>query len=672
MSGLNLKGLSKECSKYKTTGLFKVLGEYSECPELRSLIEFEVVNVKNLQLHDINKRKARDDFFHVLINNIDDQYFVSRVKNILSVCQVSESYIDSIKTELKKLPVMFKDVSVQCWSVIENSLSEGRYLLEAISKNIKTQGEGGKVLTLNSRNIVNESGVSFSPDSALDKIVSHLTLTLKMLSHEHGLSSRGEIIIPERVNNEGLDITGAQGVFYYSLLWGELIKCAESCILFENEMKIRTVTKMGEPTDRANDKTEVVFNRTKDDFERYDTISNERLSRRINQNYWEAMVDYNIEGKIPKFVSDWSGNLQEPISTYELPCLVALMEAIACQDPEQIVLGLSLREWVRGYSVIAYLAQEVPHKNIYTKNELISTLRLGGLKDRKANDFIEYITFGDDSRDFYDSPLVKVSNDSFFIFTPAYISPLISNIIISKFSSKKVDLSKKGYGFERDIIDVLNEHKIENKSFKFKRGNNEFEYDVIFLLDDKAFVVECKNNNLSGGSVVGAYKKKLFIDETTNQVKRLVNGLNSYPEVFEEHFGKDMKNYDLIPVIMNNLPFSLPGKVNDVYVTDSSAFGRILRSRYITSGVISHQDGFKITKGKNVFDMWGSDFVSAVKIIDNLENPIQIDDFLKYKKTGRYPLIINESKIFFNVVNETDYDAMSADQSEYFMSKDID
>lgn len=666
MSKINLKDISDECKKYITTKLTKALPEYSENASLRDLVKFETINFKNFQLHDTKKRKKRDEFFSTIIANINCQDTVRRLKKILLVCQVSENLIDDIKTGLKSIPLMSEDVGIQCWAVIENALAEGYHLQKSIESNIESYGKKNKILSLNNKNIINENGESYSPDAALDKIVKFLTLTLKMFSFEHKLSISGDIIIPERINVEESVVTGASEVFYCSVLWNELITCAKSCILFDNDIQITTKEDIPEYIRKEGVEFGVLFNRTIDKFERYDAISNERLARRISQNHWETLTGYNIEGRIPKYVTDWSGTMDDPIILEELPNLVSLMEAIASHDKNQIVLGLTLREWVRGYSVITYLSRKIKHKVLYTKGELICTLRLGGFTEKKAEEFINNITFGDDSRDVYDSPLVKTASLSYFLYTPAFTSPSISNIILSKFSSKNADITKKGYGFEKDIIQLLNENKLKNKSFKFKRGKEEFEYDAIFLLDDKAFILECKNTNLSGGSVTRAYQKKLFINETTNQVKRLVRGLIAYPEVFREHFGKDITGYELIPVIMNNLPFSIPGEVNGVYVTDSSAFGRFIRSRYINSGVLSHQDGFKMTDNKPAFSMWESDVLKSSDILNHFNNPVQLQDFIKYEKTGEYPLRINLSKVFFNVVNETDYDTMSSEQNEYF------
>lgn len=90
------------------------------------------------------------------------------------------------------------------------------------------------------------------------------------------------------------------------------------------------------------------------------------------------------------------------------------------------------------------------------------------------------------------------------------IHPPISNIILSKFASEEADLTAKGYGFEKDIISTLEEHGLNFKKFKFTRDKEEYEYDAVFLLDDKLFVLECKNTNLSSGSVTRAYQRKNF------------------------------------------------------------------------------------------------------------------------------------------------------------------
>lgn len=560
---------------------------------------------------------------------------------------------------------MEEKIQTLCWAVIKNALEEGYHLQEMIETHSSKIGESGAPFTLNQKNILTDNGTSISPDSALDKIVSFLTLTLKMFAYEHKLTRSEDIIIPDMIDVDESLVNNASSIFYYSLAWNDLITCTKSCIYFDNDIQIAQPDEIQESLKADGITTAVTFNRTRDDFEYYDTISNERLSRRLSQNFFEAISKFRLEKRLPSDISKWSGSLDaHPITLEEYPSLNSLMEALSSHNSKDIVLGLSLREWVRGYSVISYLSQNAKHKIIYSKKEITSVLRLGGFSELKADIFIKSITFGNDSRDIYDSPLIQTSNSSYLLFTPAYTAPLISNIILSKFSSKQADLSKKGYGFENDMIETLDKHKLVNSHFKFKRGPEEYEYDAVFLLDDKAFVLECKNTTLSGGSLTRAFQKREFIAEAAAQVKRLVDGLVSNAEVFEEQFGKNINDYELVPVVMNNLPFSIPGKIDGVYVTDSSAFNRLIKSRYIDVGIISHDDTYQIGNQKHVLSMWESDTLTATDIINHFENPVQLLDFLENKTMRKHELRVSQDKIFFNAVYEICYDSMSNKQKE--------
>ncbi len=311
-------------------------------------------------------------------------------------------------------------VSQQCWAVIYNALKEGYYLQKLIDNHILSyaQDNKGKVFSLSNKNILDENDNSFSPDSSLDKIVQFLTLTLKMFSHKHNLSNVNseEIVVPVKIDVEERKIEDARSVFYYAIIWNELINCTKSCILFDNNIEFADENEIPNELKEDGVKTVVKFNRSVDSFERFDAISNERLSRRLSQNLWEGVSDYHLDKKVYKDITYWNGrNDGYSISIEEYPFLVSLMEAISSHDIDQIVLGLSLKEWIRGYSIIAYMAQNAKKRVDYTKSELTCVLRLGGLTEDKANLFLKQITFGVDSRDIYDSPLIK-KEDSTFLF----------------------------------------------------------------------------------------------------------------------------------------------------------------------------------------------------------------------------------------------------------------
>ena len=664
MSNIDFKKIEKDCLNFNAKSLIAALPEFDKNESVRNLVEFQTRNFKNFIIHENEKgtkRKKRDLFLENIKKSIDDVEIFKGIDKILHIIHNSEILIDDIKSGIKASELMQHPIEVQCWSAIENALAQAFYLQEILEKHISKHKDGQAVFNTSDTNIRDENDNSFSPDSALDKILYFLALTLKMLSYEHKLAINEEIIIPDRTNVSEDEKKSAHEIFYYSLLWNDLINCTKSCILFDNDISIARPEEIPEDLKVEGVNHVILFDRTKDDFERYDDISNQRLARRITQNLWEAVSEHSINKKVFLDITKWTGGLKDrPILLEEMPTMVFLMEAIATHNPDHLVLNLALSEWLRGYSVLCYISQNAKKRTLFTHGELISVLRLGGLSHKSAKAFIKHVTFDEDSRDLYDSPLIKTSNSSYLFFTPAYTSPSLGNIILSKFSTKQADLSKKGLRFEKDIIDKLNEHNLVNESFKFKRGLDEYQYDAIFLLDNKAFVLECKNTNLSGGSVTRAYQKKLLFKETATQVKRLIYGLETNPEVFKEHFGKDIKDFELIPVIMNNLPFSLPGKFEGVYITDSSSFGRLLASRFLNTAIIRNQKGNIEMSNKTPYAaMWEGETLSSSDIINHFNKPRQLSDFEDHSQYKMYPLRTSEERMFINYLLETDHDAMA-------------
>ncbi|HHA2301050.1 TPA: hypothetical protein ACOEAQ_002657 [Enterobacter asburiae] len=669
MSNINFKELAKDCVNYKTKRLVNALSSTENEGGLHSFLEYQVKNFKNFQMHDFNKREKRNVFLESIIKNCSSQEIIDLTKKVLTICQISETLLDGIKDGLHNLEIMKKSVREQCWSVISHALDEGYFLQDLIEKNIQNFDFKESMLTTNARNIKNAEGKSFSPDSALDKIVNYLTLTLKMFSYENKLCKGDVIVLPENIAMVEEDIKKAIPVFYYALIWNELLTCTKSCIYFDNELLTMESKQIPEDYKREGIESVVVFDRTIDSLERYDVISNERLSRKISQNFWEGVAKHNLEENLLKDITEWPGKIDHRmVILEELPALVSLFDVISSNDVNTVVLGLTIREWVRGYSVITYIAKNNKKKTHYSHSALVGILRLGGLSESSAETFIDKLTFSMKSRDIYDSPLIKIEDDSYVLFTPAYTSPLISNIILSKFASEEADLTAKGYGFEKDIISTLEEYGLNVKKFKFTRDKEEYEYDALFLLDDKLFVLECKNTNLSSGSVTRAYQRKKFLFETTYQVKRLVKGLKLYPEIFKEYFGFDLHNYEIIPVIMNNLPHSIPGKINDIYVTDSSSFSRLIKSKYINATMISHEERFKMSESRAIINQWEGEVLSAMDIIRSFEEPVQVNDFKKHEKVNVYPLQVDRERVFINKIIETDYDSMVTEQNTILKS----
>ncbi|WMN77540.1 hypothetical protein NI385_00625 [Vibrio parahaemolyticus] len=125
------------------------------------------------------------------------------------------------------------------------------------------------------------------------------------------------------------------------------------------------------------------------------------------------------------------------------------------------------------------------------------------------------------------------------------------------------------------------------------------------------------------------------MDENVLQIDRLVKALLSHPEVMEEHFGINVSDYDIVPVILNCMPFSWKGKYKNVYFTDSSSLNRFLASGHINAVVSKSKGKQRVLEKSTVYKLWESETPSADDLIRQFENPIQLQGYLKSRVRDR-------------------------------------
>jgi hypothetical protein len=116
-----------------------------------------------------------------------------------------------------------------------------------------------------------------------------------------------------------------------------------------------------------------------------------------------------------------------------------------------------------------------------------------------------------------------------------------------------------------------------------------------------------------------------------------------FSETFRD-FKIDISSKEIIPIILNSLPFSLDFNINDVIFTDFSIISRFFSTRYIN----------KIMKSKNVvglektYDQWGGKLPKANNFLNYISDPYQIfeikNQIISYK-TEHYIL---DYKLIFN------------------------
>ncbi|HCA9971570.1 TPA: hypothetical protein MYK74_005029 [Klebsiella variicola subsp. variicola] len=640
------KTLEIDYCKFKSKNIVIQLKQNYSDKLLRFLFAMFKKNI-NIQPHNVNLREKRDSFLTDLKEATNSPDLIQKIDNLKKLCLCAEKIYDVIKSNLSDLPISKKTPEIQCWAVIRRAQGEIDFLKTETRKYLESIDGKQKVFDISTAHLINESGESYSPDVVISKTVDYLSLSLKMIGFNYKLNSGGFIVIPDMVDVEEDDIIDAGKIFYNSILWSSLERSVETCLLFDYELNEYNSTNLPNGLENSGLETFYEFNLTKEQFIRLDYISNERLYSKLSQNFMEALYKHNVHKTVDENLTSLTNiNNGYSITTSEFPSYVALLETLCLSDGNMLILGLTLREWVRCYSALERLSKISKQREVFTFSALSAYLQLVGISSDKSRLFIDFASFNNESRDLYDSPLLKMKSGDYLFCSIGYFSPGISNIILSKFSSLKVDLSQKGFGFEKEIHEMLSDLKMNYQHFKFKRESEEYEYDAIILLDDKVFVLECKNTNLSGGSVSQAFKKQTFLIDAANQVIRLADGLKKHKDVFSDKFGLDINNFEIIPVIVNNLPFSLPGKYCGVYVTDYSALSKILHNSHISGIEVRNEYGMLTSTNHPMHKLWENNALQASDLIKQFESPIQLNEFFESTAVKKHTLQINDSVAF--------------------------
>jgi len=330
--------------------------------------------------------------------------------------------------------------------------------------------------------------------------------------------------------------------------------------------------------------------------------------------------------------------------------------------------GLTLAEWVRCYFVLQNISRRMVEENshgILVREKIIDALEMAGIDREKCLIFINLVSFSKDSTDLYDCPLIAMRSGAYYISYNSLLHANISNIILSRLSSLDTNTTGKGYKFESEVNELIRKVIGDCKSFKFKRGADEYEYDATFILDGNLFILECKNRSLSWYNPVRSYRNKKFIYDAAQQVKRLRGALLEYPEVVKEQFGVECSDVNIIPVVFNCLPFSWRGSIDEVYVTDYSSFSRLLKGSEIYKVMSSLNGQENIKSG---YKQWKGHFLCSEDIIRHFENPIQLAPFIDSRKED-YKWWVADSEVAFMVKSfEVDTKEYAKREKKLFIS----
>ncbi|EJG1884307.1 NERD domain-containing protein [Vibrio parahaemolyticus] len=633
----------KELTSYDTIKFSEYLSSNSlDDKSCINLLGRAIEQPNNIYVHKNKKREQRENFFvnleEILLEN-ELHESITYINTKRKIISATETIFDNISDVLSICEVEKISYERQVWAHIGRAEEELDEIFKKSEELINNRRDAKSAITTGSFLLKDDFGNVFDPDVAIEKLTNSLSLTISLLAYKNNSYVDGIIIMPDKIPVTDDDKFKSGSTQLFAMSWQAIEDIGKRCLLFGGQV----IHCIGEdvPEDariKGGVKESFHFVREETDFEVFDSIANQRLNKKIFQDHFEMLHDKHLEKFIVSDIKDLKDGFY--LSIDEISTIRAIQDIFHTNliEDESLYNGLRLIEWVKAYSCLKYICKCIKdsiQQNVISTKTLENYFSKSGLDREKARIFIDIVTFGRDSRDFFDCPLLKLSNDNYYVFSHSFLNSNLTVLILSRMSSLEVVVGNKGYNFERNVINKLTNLSSGCRGFKFKRGSNEYEYDAVFILNGKIFVIECKNRTLSGSNIVLSHRKKQFMDENVLQIDRLVKALLSHPEVMEEHFGINVSDYDIVPVILNCMPFSWKGKYKNVYFTDSSSLNRFLASGHINAVVSKSKGKQRVLEKSTVYKLWESETPSADDLIRQFENPIQLQGYLKSRVRDR-------------------------------------
>ncbi len=304
-------------------------------------------------------------------------------------------------------------------------------------------------------------------------------------------------------------------------------------------------------------------------------VAGERLQRRLDQLHEKVAVART--GR-----EDGDHSIAELLATQQAPehhVFQDLTGKVVQSNDEQFA-GLTAWEWIRGYMAIRLLAQHYIHeaenlsdpcKIAYSR--LRDFLMESGLSPSAAKRFADQCCYSKNSTDLHDCPLIRVGDDDLCLFLFPANTPSVTRLVLSRLSKLGIRFDEKGTELETRLQMLLTANGIRCGSFH-RKGAAELQIDQLAVWDDTLFVFECKNFGLPSENPKHQHTFCQNQMAAARQLLTKVNAIKLEPGVVTEAIGNDATLRTIVPVVLNGMPFSLPGMVNGVYYTDYASLER--------------------------------------------------------------------------------------------------
>ena len=478
---------------------------------------------------------------------------------------------------------------------------------------------------------VDQDGTLAHPDDVLNAIQGTLTSTLKMLSYSNGwFQDDGTLILPTIVPTTEEHSRIAGGTAYLAAIWRRL-ELSEGAYRYFGGTVVREEAQLQEQdgTIRTGDTIKIEFSKAREIELR---IAGERLRRMIFNFEVELQRDPRAHASVVDTLP-LPAAPEAYVSFEEAHAALTLSHMIfrSVFDITRDLAGLTLAQWLRGYSVIrklasAHLAAEATTEGvtIVQESDILSSLVSHGLPEDKAKIFFDHICFKQDSSDVFDAPLLRCEGDRlcFVVVGAAFLH--IPFTIMSQLSSLGCNMTWKGNPFEESVVKLFRDHGVAASGIRRTIDGSQIQIDCVALWDDVLFVIEDKNYSLPGDNAQQEYWFLHDQADAASQVQRKVEAVEAHPELVWDALGDRVTWKRIVPIVLNGTLFSLTGDIDGVHFFDSSALRRFLEDGFLTLSAERGGGDGPTPIRPGLTRLWSGERPNAEDLIRQLERPAQV------------------------------------------------
>lgn len=601
---------------------------------------------------DRDNREKLNDVIGSFVEHSGSEETKTLYSKHVSDVAVLDRCFSEIRVVLSKSPIGKRTAAEQVWAAIERFVEEVRILHDLMNKAFLEQGKLGPVLFYDSQSagLTGDRGKPINPDAAVAGMARQLALTVTKLAFENDWFEGKQIILPPKIA-AGEELQYESGInSLLAFCWTEIEDASEELRYWGGTI-VEQARKVAAPDGKEFEANVVEF---RSDLTHY--IWEVIARRRFHQLVFKGSTELHASHRLSQRVRDPRKHLVKPlpeefvsISECVVHMVLEFVYHLKVSNRTEDYKGLTLAEWVRGYSILAIFADAglgEPFQGLLEldRDEFEAVFKRAGFTAQRTARFIDSVTYQRGKRDLYDAPLLKDTNGVLYFLAPLFAGVSLSEVVASQVGSLGATFENKGTDFEFYVRSLFDDRGIKAAGFTYEAEGRDFQCDLAVLWDRHLFVFECKNDFLPAARPMLSYYFWNDMSSAAAQIKRIVDHFSSDRGIVKTHLGSD-DWVDIYPIVLNAMPFSLPGDIDGVYFYDASALKRFLNEGSV--GIVESvpTSSFPILMKKPISKLWEGEEPTANDLIRQLKNSVQLSDYQKRMYADLVKIGISENLV---------------------------